>query len=111
VGHALESAGRYRVLKHGEAILLGLAAESYIAMKLGILPAEPYERIIRLIQRIPLKAELSSLRLPEILSALQWDKKRVGKKVRFVLPKSIGETVVVDEVDSKLVREAVKKVV
>ena len=111
VGHALESAGRYRVLKHGEAILLGLVAESYIAQKLGILPAESYERIIRLINRIPLKANVSSLRIPEILSALQWDKKRVGKKIRFVLPKSIGETVVVDEVDSKLVREAVKKVI
>ena len=111
VGHALESAGHYRVLKHGEAVLLGLAAESYIAQKLGILPAESYERISRLIGRIPLRANVSSLRMPEILSALQWDKKRIGKKVRFVLPKSIGETVVVDEVDLKLVREAVKKVI
>jgi 3-dehydroquinate synthase len=111
VGHALESAGHYRVLKHGEAVLLGLAAESYIAQKLGILPAESYERIIRLIGRIPLRANVSSLRMPEILSALRWDKKRIGKKVRFVLPKSIGETVIVDEVDLKLVREAVKKVV
>jgi len=110
VGHALESAGHYRALKHGEAVLLGLAAESYIARKMGILPAESYERIIRLIGRIPLKANVSSLRMPDILSALQWDKKRIGKKIRFVLPKLIGETVVIDEVDNKLVREAVRMV-
>jgi 3-dehydroquinate synthase len=111
VGHALESAGQYRVLKHGEAVLLGLAAESFIAQKLGILSAESYERIVRLIKRIPLKAKLSSLPLPEIFSALQRDKKRIGKKVRFVLPKSIGTTVVVDEVPGTLIKEAMKRTV
>jgi 3-dehydroquinate synthetase len=57
-----------------------------------------------------MKANVSSLRMPDILSALQWDKKRIGKKIRFVLPKSIGETVVIDEVDNRLVREAVRMV-
>ena len=108
IGHALESAGKYRVLKHGEAVLLGLAAESYCACKSGILKVEHLDRITALIRRIPIKGKINSLKIQTIVPAIDFDKKRVGKKTRFVLPTDIGATIVVDEVDKKLVRESLK---
>lgn len=110
IGHGIESAGRYRLLKHGEAVLLGLIAESFIANKLGLLERKHYERIVDLCRRVRMKAKLSSLRISDVINAIFHDKKRISTKIRFILPTKIGEVKVVDNVELKLVRLAVKEV-
>jgi 3-dehydroquinate synthase len=110
VGHGLESAGHYKLLKHGEAVLLGMIAESFIAKEMKLLSADSYERIIGLICQVPMKTNLSSLKMTDIVSAMGRDKKRVGTKLRFVLPTKIGEVKVVDDVTLKMVQNAVKEI-
>ncbi len=105
VAHALEAAGKYRSLKHGEAVLLGVAAESYIARESGLLAPGDYERIIGLIRQLPLRFRLS-VRSSVILSLIGRDKKARKGKNRFVLPVRIGETAVVEDVKPALIREA-----
>lgn len=110
VGHGLESAGHYRLLKHGEAVLLGLLAESLIAKNMKMLDKASYDRILSLIQRLPMRTQLSSLKMIDIVNALHRDKKRVGPKIRFVLPTKIGAVKVVEEVNLQRVRSAVREV-
>jgi 3-dehydroquinate synthase len=110
VGHALEAAGNYRLLKHGEAVLLGTIAESFIANKLGVISDEDYRRIVEFIGRIPLKAGIENLETPDILRVMKHDKKSIGKGVRFVLPCRIGGTATVDRVDAKLVAESLQHI-
>lgn len=111
VGHGLESAGHFRLLKHGEAVLLGLLTESLIAKNLGLLDKASYDRILSLIQRLPIKTKFSSLKMIDIVNAMHRDKKRVGPKIRFVLPTKIGAVKVVEEVNLQLVRSAVREVI
>jgi 3-dehydroquinate synthase len=108
VGHAIEAAGRYRMFKHGEAILLGMVAEGYIAGEMGLIDADVRARMERLIARVPLRVRAEALKLPEILNAMKHDKKSVNKKVRFVLPTRIGEARVVDGVNPKIVLASLK---
>jgi 3-dehydroquinate synthase len=108
VGHALEAAGKYRLLKHGEAVLLGMTAESYIANKLGILSGEDYKRIAELISRIPIKTGIGKLKTPGILRVMKHDKKSLGAEVRFILPSRIGEAKTVNRVDVRLVAESLR---
>lgn len=103
LGHALEAAGHYRALKHGEAVLLGIVGESFIAREMDLLSSENYERILALIRRVPLRLKAGSLRHSAILAAMGRDKKSAGGKKRFVLPIRIGETAVVDTVSSELI--------
>jgi 3-dehydroquinate synthase len=110
IGHGLESAGRYKLLKHGEAVLLGMIAEASIAKEMKLLDADSYERLVSLIRRAPMKAKLSSLKMADIVHAMGRDKKRVAKKLRFVLPTKIGEVKVVDDVDPNLIRSAVREI-
>lgn len=110
VGHALESAGDYRVLKHGEAVLLGMIAESFIAREMGLLAPEIHDRIIQLINRLPVKFDKSSFSTARVLKALALDKKSVDGKPRFVLPLRLGEVQVVDEVDGALVQSSLRYV-
>jgi 3-dehydroquinate synthase len=108
VGHALEAAGSYRTLKHGEAVLLGMVAESYIAMELGMIPSDVYQRILRLIRRIPVKARYRSLKATAILNAMVYDKKSVSGKKRFMLPTRIGKVKAVEGIDIGLIRRSVE---
>jgi 3-dehydroquinate synthase len=108
VGHAIEAAGKYRLLKHGEAVLLGMSAESYIANKLGILSREDYKRIADFISRIPIKTGIGKLKTPAVLRVMKHDKKSLGREVRFILPSRIGEAQTVSRVDAKLVAESLR---
>ena len=110
VGHALEAVGRYRLLKHGEAVLLGMMAESYIAREMGLLPPEVHEQIVHLISRLPVKIGGASLSPARVVKAMMLDKKSVEGKPRFVLPIRLGEVQVVDEVDADLIHSSLRYV-
>jgi 3-dehydroquinate synthase len=110
IGHGLEFAGHYKLMKHGEAVLLGIIAESFIAKEMKLLDADSYERIVALIRRVPTKTKLSSLKIANIVSAIGRDKKHVDAKLRFVLPIKIGEVKVVDDVTPALIQKAVKEI-
>jgi 3-dehydroquinate synthase len=109
IGHGLEFAGQYKLLKHGEAVLLGIIAESTIAREMKLLDAPSYERIVALIRRVPIKAKLSVLKGADVLEAMGRDKKHVGTKLRFVLPVHIGEVKLIDDVTPRLIRSVVQK--
>jgi len=106
IGHALEHAGEYRKLKHGEAVMHGLLAEGFIARELGILSATDFQRISNLISRMPIPRNLSSLKPSAILRAMARDKKALADQVRFVLPCCIGETQVVEGIDLTLIKRS-----
>ena len=109
IGHGLEFAGHYKLLKHGEAVILGMIAESFIAKEMQLLNTSSYERIVALLRRVPLHAQLSSLKMNDTLDAIGRDKKHLGATLRFVLPVKIGEVKVVDDVTLPLIRTAIKK--
>jgi 3-dehydroquinate synthase len=106
VGHALEAAGNYRTLKHGEAVLLGMMAESFIARQLELIDSATHERIAALVSRVPVQARFRVLKPKTVMDAMSRDKKTVSGKKRFVLPTRIGEVRVVEDVEPKLVRES-----
>jgi 3-dehydroquinate synthase len=108
IGHALEAAGGYRRLKHGEAVGYGMIAASRIAEGLGLLPETDRLRIegaVRAIGRLP---TLSGLRAPGVLAALQHDKKIRDGAVHFVLPRAIGKVEITADVPFTLVGDTVR---
>jgi 3-dehydroquinate synthase len=109
VGHALEAVGKYRALKHGEAVLLGMAAEAFIAREMGLLPANVLERIETFVSRIPLRLKKDAFAPAKILDTIRLDKKAVEGKTRFVLPVQLGEVRVLDEVEPELIRSSLKR--
>jgi 3-dehydroquinate synthase len=109
VGHALEAVGKYRALKHGEAVLLGMAAEAFIARHMGLLSAEVLEKIEAFVSRIPIQFKRESFPPAKVLEAIRRDKKSVEGKTRFVLPVGLGEVRVLDEIEPELIRLSLKR--
>ena len=109
IGHALEAETNYRRLLHGEAVGWGMIAACRIGAEMKITDAETATRIAALVQSYgPLpKVKVDGKR---ILKRLASDKKTVGGVPHFILPTAIGEVPVVNNVPSRLVVEAVRKI-
>ncbi len=92
VGHALEYAGNFRLLKHGEAILLGMVAETFAALRLGMISPETPDVLKNTVLSIPLPSELRLSFSPRsLLETMRVDKKVADNRIRLVLPTSIGK--------------------
>jgi 3-dehydroquinate synthase len=110
IGHALEAAGDYRLLHHGEAVSIGMEAEAVISMKLGIAPIEALAAQNRLLKLCGLPTRIRKLSEKKVLASLRLDKKNVAGKTRFVLPEAVGRVRWGVEVAPELVLAALRTV-
>jgi 3-dehydroquinate synthase len=95
VGHALENVSGYGEWLHGEAVSLGMVVAAAIAQEAGLFAASDVTRQNQLLAALGLPvAYRGSVQGQDILSAMQLDKKVVGKRVRWVMPTDIGKVVV-----------------
>jgi shikimate kinase / 3-dehydroquinate synthase len=93
LGHAVEAAGGYRELLHGEAVAHGLRAAVRIGRELDVTPPERAERIERLLTELGLATEPLPYDLATVLGHLSTDKKHAGGALRWVLPTADGSIV------------------
>ncbi len=107
VGHAIEAATGYGVFKHGESVLIGLVAESHIAMHMKLLRPSTFERILEMVRRMA-RQRNEKVSIDEVVAHLTFDKKVKAGKVRFVLPTGIGRVVIRDDVTTRNVLDALK---
>ncbi len=91
IGHALESAGGYTGLTHGEAVSLGLVAALRLGVRKGHTPPDLVERVLSLLKKLRLPHELNRAALEESTGLLAHDKKRAGDSIRFVYARAVGD--------------------
>lgn len=87
--HAIELASGYRT-SHGAAVAVGLRAAGLLALRTGRFSEAEHLRVLALLTllRLPLRTEIDP---DAILDAMRGDKKRRGGRLRFVLPRAIGD--------------------
>jgi shikimate kinase / 3-dehydroquinate synthase len=105
LGHAVEAAGGYRDLVHGEAVAHGLRGAVRIGRELGVTPADRADRIEGLLTELGLATRPLPYALPALLEHLAADKKHTGGALRWVLPTADG-AVVRSDVPSDVVERA-----
>ncbi len=108
IGHGVEAASHFE-LRHGEAIAIGLIAEARLAEQIGIAESGLADRIEKVIERFKLPTRFNGD--PETVRALmQSDKKKSRGKLKFALPKKIGEAVWGVEVDEGVLMEVLRQI-
>jgi 3-dehydroquinate synthase len=103
MGHAYEAASGYRKT-HGEAVAIGLVFACALAEELGLAGADVRADVERLLAaaRLPVRA-----RIPKAAwGLLQRDKKARAGKVRWILPRRVGQFSEVTDVDDRALRAA-----
>jgi 3-dehydroquinate synthase len=105
--HALEVATGFKHWTHGQAVAWGLLQAALLAEDLGLAGREYAASVGELLRMYGF--ELRSPRRPEsIVEAMSADKKKRKGRLRLVLQRGIGDTVV-SEVDEKLIAENLRR--
>ena len=97
VGRAIETASGYRLL-HGEAVSIGLVAQTHLSRELGFMSEEEVSAVVRLLQRAKLPVAIPDyIDREALVKKLYTDKKVRDGKLRFVVQRGIGEIVEFEE--------------
>ena len=110
-GHAFEALSGF-TLPHGLAVAAGLLVASRLASGLGLCAASLPERIAAVLARLELAVPLEGFGVSAVIDAMRSDKKRKAGRLRFVLPRDLGDVVLVgeDEVPEALLRRTLGEV-
>ena len=100
--HGLEKLAEYRYLRHGEAVTIGMVCALFLSHNLGYLDQPSLERGLALLQKFHFPKGLVKRRFLDIdsgllLDGMLSDKKKLDKKLRFVLLKKLGEAFLLEE--------------
>lgn len=110
IGHAVESyfleSNHKQTLTHGEAIALGMIAETYISQQLFDFPLETLSDIKTRIKAIFGNVPIEKEDYPAILGMLKHDKKNANGQVNFVLLEDLTQYKIDCKVDTALIEAA-----
>jgi 3-dehydroquinate synthase len=103
-GHALESLTRYRRFLHGEAVGWGLIAASRLAAAMNWMDTKDAMRIESLVHLAGPLPEIPRIPAARWIATMRGDKKSRGGRVRFILPRQIGEVRAAENVPEPVLR-------
>lgn len=111
--HGLEKLAEYRYLRHGEAVTIGMVCALFLSYNLGYLDQQSLERGLSLLKRFRfpkgvVKRRFVTIDSERLLENMLSDKKKLDKKLRFVLLKKLGEAFLLEEsVDESIVLKSI----
>jgi len=112
VGHALEALTDYAYYTHGEAVAIGMTAVARISCEVGATGQKTAENQERVLKMAALPTSIDCPTNPhEIVHQLNSDKKRLAGRVRWVLPKTIGEVFLTDQVPTDVVLDVLRRMI
>jgi 3-dehydroquinate synthase len=107
LGHAIEAASGYQGLLHGEAVAIGMTFAARLGEAMGASEPGTAARLESLLQAFGLPTVPGRVRLPVLLRALERDKKRGARGLRWVVLERIGRAVVREDIPWEAARAAI----
>ena len=107
--HAFETVTGYGTLLHGEAVSIGMVCAARLAERLGRIDAQFVRRQRELLVALGLPVATPDVAIEELLGVMARDKKSQQGRLRFVLPRCLGEVELVDDVPREQVQAALKE--
>ncbi len=109
-GHAIETGMGYGEWLHGEAVAAGMVVAAELSVQLGWLDEGSLQRMQRLLERagLPVQAP-KSMAVERFFELMTIDKKVQDGRVRLVLMRAIGDSLVTGEVAPEQIKGALKR--
>ncbi len=108
--HAFETAAGYGGWLHGEAVAAGMACASRLAERRGLIAADVTERQLALLRAFGLPTAPQRWPIDELVRTMRSDKKAVAGRLRFILPRRLGEVALFDDVPEADVQAILREV-
>lgn len=91
LGHAIEAVTDYKI-RHGEAVSIGMAASTRLAVRLGIAEPGVEAIILETLKGLGLPTEIpGDIDHTRLRDLMMLDKKRIRGKIQMIMPVRIGE--------------------
>jgi len=95
-GHALETAGHYTTLLHGEGVAIGMLLAAQLSERLGMSSAADSTRLQRLLESLGLPVTIPpGMDAQQLLALMRLDKKNSAGQLRLILWRGIGRAEIV----------------
>ncbi|MBL8251008.1 MAG: 3-dehydroquinate synthase, partial [Candidatus Competibacter sp.] len=109
-GHAIETGMGYGQWLHGEAVAVGINLAAELSARLGWLSEPDVFRIRALLARAGLPLEPPpELSADDFLRLMAVDKKVKDGQLRLILLRQLGQGVIAEQVDARLLRETLER--
>ena len=107
-GHAIEKTAT-QVMRHGEAVAIGMMVAGRIACMLGLFTENELERQGELLTSIGLATRVPRMDVSRVLEVMSRDKKARDGRIQFVLPTGIGSEPVLRVIPEPLIVKALEE--
>jgi 3-dehydroquinate synthase len=102
LGHAIETATRYKTYLHGEAVAVGMVLAARVGERAGVSEAGLEQMVKNLLLKNGLPVSVEDGILQAAVDNLMQDKKAAGNSIHFVLIDQIGHAIIRDFTLSEL---------
>ncbi len=107
--HAYEELSDYKLLRHGEAVILGIIAACFISCKMGNMAEAECWRVMRIIRMLEPDIYLPGYLPSQVINVMMSDKKVKNNKIRLILPRGIGGYFVLEDPSTELLSSAIEE--
>ncbi len=99
-GHALETAGHYTTLLHGEGVAIGMLLAAQLSERLGMSEPTATVRLQRMLEKLGLPVAIPpGMDAQQLLALMRLDKKNSAGVLRLILWRGIGRAEIVGGVN------------
>ncbi|MGC8845110.1 MAG: 3-dehydroquinate synthase [Candidatus Hydrogenedens sp.] len=109
-GHAFEAVTHYKIFLHGEAVSLGMVTASEVGVLLGYVPEDVPLQHRKVLKKYRLPIRWDDLPIDDVMESMKRDKKTKAGKLRFIIPRRIGEVSIESDVPEDIIRCALKRI-
>ena len=106
IGHAIESIHGYAKFTHGECVALGMICATHIATQRQLVSTDLLTRLSTLLNTLGFPTSIPYADPSYYFERLFHDKKVLNGRIRFVLPTTIGQVAVFDDISESEINAA-----
>ncbi|RXK01549.1 3-dehydroquinate synthase [Arcobacter sp. CECT 8989] len=107
-GHVIENETNYNTYLHGEAVGIGMVMANELACKIGYMSEEEAVRVKKLLEKYDIPTDYKIEDVEDFYEHFFLDKKSLDNKIKFIVPKGIGDCEITDEISKDDVIEVLK---
>ncbi|HEY5583810.1 MAG TPA: 3-dehydroquinate synthase [Ruminiclostridium sp.] len=104
IGHAIETVQNFQLL-HGECVAIGIVGAYKLSFYLDIVTKVMVEEVKTTLLKLGLPVSLPGMDVDQVYNQIFYDKKVKDNKLKFVLPRKIGEVFQRTIDDSELIKK------
>lgn len=107
-GHVVENETNYNTFLHGEAVGIGMIMANTLAVKIGLMSEDDALRVKVLLEKYDIPTSYKIKDVEDFYEHFFLDKKSLDNKIKFILPKGLGDCLITNEISKEDVIEILK---